>query len=51
LMFIRRQGLAADAAAKRYGVSLDMLQYRLNVTGVDTHLARTRRWTRRPGGR
>jgi len=51
LMLIRRQGLAADSAAKRYGVSLDMLQYRLNVTGVDTHLTRTRRWTRRRGGR
>ncbi len=51
LMLIRRQGLDPQIAAKRYGVSLDMLQYRLNVTGIDTQLARARRWGRGPGGR
>jgi Zn-dependent peptidase ImmA (M78 family) len=47
LMWIRRQGLDPQAAARDYGVSMQMLQYRLNVTGVDQQLQRTRSWGRR----
>ncbi|MGH9891674.1 MAG: ImmA/IrrE family metallo-endopeptidase [bacterium] len=42
LMLIRRQGLDHKVAAKRYGVSLQMLQYRLKVTAVDVQLTRAR---------
>jgi Zn-dependent peptidase ImmA (M78 family) len=35
LVLIRRSRLDLAEAAKRYGVSNDMLRYRLNVTGVD----------------
>jgi hypothetical protein len=47
LMWIRKQGLDLQAAARDYGVSMQMLQYRLNVTGVDQQLQRTRTWARR----
>jgi Zn-dependent peptidase ImmA (M78 family) len=38
LMWIRRQRFDLQAAAREYGVSLQMMQYRLNVTGVDYQL-------------
>lgn len=38
LMWIRKQRLDLHAAAREYGVSVQMLQYRLNVTGVDYQL-------------
>jgi Zn-dependent peptidase ImmA (M78 family) len=47
LLWIKRQGLEAHEAAKQYGVSLTMLEYRLNVTGVEQQLRRTRAWSRR----
>jgi hypothetical protein len=40
LLHIRRQRWRASEAAERYGVSLDMLKYRLNVTGVDVQVSR-----------
>lgn len=40
LVFIRRGNMDLRTAAEKYGVSLDMLQYRLNVTGVDRQLRR-----------
>jgi hypothetical protein len=43
LLQIRRNGTALAIAARHYGVSLDMLQYRLSVTGVDYQLAPRRR--------
>ena len=46
LMWIRKQGLDPPAAAREYGVSAQMLQYRLNVTGVDYQLGRGRTRTR-----
>ena len=46
LMWIRKQGLDPQAAAREYGVSAQMLQYRLNVTGVDYQLGRGRTRTR-----
>lgn len=42
LVHIRRQGWTVQHAAKMFGVSVDMVQYRLNVTGVDVQLARRR---------
>ena len=42
LMMIRRQRLELRAAVQRYGVSQDMLGYRLRMTGVDTEFARAR---------
>jgi len=35
LMSIRQHGLNQKVAAKRYGVSVDMLQWRIKMTGVD----------------
>jgi Zn-dependent peptidase ImmA (M78 family) len=35
LLWIKRQGLDLGTAARQYGVSVTMLQYRLNVTGVE----------------
>lgn len=43
LMLIRRERMDLKIAAKRYGVSPEMLQYRMNVTGVDYQLGRARR--------
>lgn len=43
LLRIRRKQLTPRSAAEKYGVSLDMLQYRFNVTGVDQQLKRGRR--------
>ena len=42
-LLIRRNGTDLRVAAKAYGVSLQMLDYRLNVTGVDAQLSRARR--------
>jgi Zn-dependent peptidase ImmA (M78 family) len=42
LMAIRGRGLDLRTAARNFGVSLDMLRYRLNVTGVEYQLARAR---------
>jgi Zn-dependent peptidase ImmA (M78 family) len=46
LLWIKRQGWDLAAAAKQYGVSLTMLQYRLNVTGVEYQLQRAGGFTR-----
>jgi len=43
LLACRKLGLENAAIARRYGVSQKMVEYRLNVTGVDTQLARGRR--------
>lgn len=43
LLDARKQGWTPSIIAMRYGVSVDMVQYRLNVTGVDAQMARTRR--------
>jgi len=40
VMLIRRQNMHSQSAARRYGVSLEMLRYRLNVTGVNFQLSR-----------
>ncbi len=40
VMLIRRQNIDLHSAARRYGVSLDMLRYRLNVTGVNFQISR-----------
>lgn len=40
LLLIRRQGGDLRSAAKAYGVSQVMLQYRLNVTGVEHQMRR-----------
>lgn len=42
LIVIRSQGVDSNTAARRYGVSRQMLIYRQNVTGVDYQLARVR---------
>lgn len=42
LVLIRRQRLDLAVAARKYGTSMDMLRYRINVTGVDYQF---RRWT------
>ncbi len=42
LMHIRRGRLTEEAACKTYGVSRDLLRYRLNVTGVDLQLRRSK---------
>lgn len=49
LMFIRRQRLNLRDAAARYGVSQDMLTYRLRITGVDTQFSRARRGRNQAG--
>jgi Zn-dependent peptidase ImmA (M78 family) len=38
LMFIRRGGMSDEDACSQYGVSLAMLRFRFNVTGVDVQL-------------
>jgi Zn-dependent peptidase ImmA (M78 family) len=42
LMWIRKQRLDLQVAAREYGVSQQMMQYRLNVTGVDYQLRGSR---------
>jgi Zn-dependent peptidase ImmA (M78 family) len=41
-LLIARQGLPLDAAAARYGVSKQMVQFRLNVTGARARVSRGR---------
>ena len=48
LAIVRDGGQSADAA-RRYGVSVDMLTYRLRVTGVVVQARRGARWTSRAG--
>ena len=45
IVLIRRQGMDPAVAARKYGTSMDMLRYRINVTGVDHQLARQAAWT------
>jgi uncharacterized protein DUF955 len=40
VFLIRRRGVDLELAAKKYGTSMDMLQFRINVTGVDHQLRR-----------
>lgn len=40
VVLIRRQRLDLAVAAKKYGTSVDMLNYRINVTGVDYQFKR-----------
>jgi hypothetical protein len=42
LLWILREGLSREAAAQRYGVSVQMLEYRLNVTAVRLQIRRRR---------
>ena len=44
LLAILRAGGADIDAAKRYGVSIDMLTYRLRVTGVEVQARRSAHW-------
>ena len=44
LVLIRRQRLDLPTAARRYGTSMEMLQYRINVTGVDYQFSRRSAW-------
>jgi Zn-dependent peptidase ImmA (M78 family) len=46
LMFIEQQGLEANSAARVYGVSTQMLQYRRQVTGVQYQMRRRHASTR-----
>jgi Zn-dependent peptidase ImmA (M78 family) len=43
LLQIRLQRMNLKVAARKYGVSSDMLRYRLNVTGIDNQLSRVNR--------
>jgi hypothetical protein len=43
LVAIRRLGLSDQEACSRFGVSRDMLRFRINVTGVDRQVDRYRR--------
>jgi Zn-dependent peptidase ImmA (M78 family) len=42
LVMIRRQRLDLTLAARQYGTSVDMLKYRINVTGIDYQFKRRR---------
>lgn len=44
LVWLRREGQELPAAARHFKVSLEMLQYRLRVTGVDYQIRRTGRF-------
>jgi Zn-dependent peptidase ImmA (M78 family) len=46
LLHIRRIGLADDQVCKEYGVSPAMLRFRINATGVDVQLRRTKKHRR-----
>jgi Zn-dependent peptidase ImmA (M78 family) len=43
LLLIRRKGTTDEDACLEYGVSLAMLRFRINVTGVDAQLRHARR--------
>jgi len=49
LLIARDAGVRADAA-RRYGVSVEMLTYRLRVTGVEVQARRGTRWGSRRAG-
>ena len=42
VVVIRKRGTDLAAAARSYGVSMEMLTYRINVTGVDFQVSRAR---------
>lgn len=42
LILIRQQGMDLKIAAKQYGVSQQMLRYRINVTGIEHQVKRLR---------
>lgn len=42
LLFIRKKGISTEQVMKTYGVSIDMLNYRLRTTGVELQLRRAR---------
>jgi hypothetical protein len=46
LFSIRRRRLTDDEACREYGVSLAMLRFRLNASGVDIQLRRAGQWRR-----
>jgi Zn-dependent peptidase ImmA (M78 family) len=46
LLSIRRRRLADEEACQEYGVSLAMLRFRLNASGVDIQLRRAGKWRR-----
>jgi Zn-dependent peptidase ImmA (M78 family) len=43
LLLIRRRGLTKEEAATLFGCSVQLFQFRLNTTGVDTQLRRARK--------
>jgi Zn-dependent peptidase ImmA (M78 family) len=43
LLLARASGWSNDAVCRRYGVSADLLRFRVNVTGVDRQVTRVRR--------
>lgn len=43
LLLIRRRGMTNDEAAIAFGCSVQMLQFRINTTGVDVQLRRARK--------
>jgi len=47
LLHIMGEGWPVSDAAGRYGVSVDMLKYRLNVTGVNAQISRSRKISKR----
>jgi Zn-dependent peptidase ImmA (M78 family) len=46
LLFIRRRGMTDEEAATAFGCSVQMLNFRINVTGVDLQLRRARKYRR-----
>jgi hypothetical protein len=43
LLFLRRNGMSDEETLDEYGVSGDLLNYRMNVTGVNYQARRERR--------
>jgi hypothetical protein len=50
LLLIARDGGASAEVARRYGVSVEMLTYRLRVTGVEVQARRGARWRSQRAG-
>ena len=48
LMLVRRTAMPLTAALQKYGVSAEMFNYRLRMTGVDSQLTHTRRHSTPP---
>lgn len=48
LLSARKRGLSDEDAAAHYGCSVKLFQFRINTTGVDVQLRRTRQYQRRP---